>query len=109
MLELTSGITSYEALTVLLLHSDSLNVVHSEKWQTFHSKIYQFVGSDKGLLIVGSQNLTYGGLWSNFESSLLIPVLGSSEGGLAVQKGVDEVNWWIGLTWELFYADQEAG
>ena len=85
------GGTSYEALTVLLLHSDSLNVVHSEKWQTFHSKIYQFVGSEKGLLIVGSQNLTYGGLWTNFESSLLIPVLGSSEGGLAVQKGVDEL------------------
>ena len=84
------GGTSYEALTALLLHTDSLNVVHSEKWQTFHSKIYQFVGNDKGLVIVGSQNLTGGGLWTNFESSVLIPVLGSSESGLALQKGVDD-------------------
>ncbi len=82
--------TSYEALTALLLHTDSLNVVQSEKWQTFHSKIYQFVGSDKGLVIVGSQNLTGGGLWTNFESSVLIPVLGSSESAKALQKGVDD-------------------
>lgn len=82
------GGTSYEALTALLLHTDTLNIVHSEKWQTFHSKIYQFVGTDKGLVIVGSQNLTGGGLWTNFESSVLIPVLGPSESGKALQIGV---------------------
>lgn len=84
------GGTSYEALTALLLHTDSLNVVHSENWQTFHTKIYQFVGSEKGLVIVGSQNLTGGGLWTNFESSVLIPVLGSNVSGIAIQKGVDD-------------------
>jgi HKD family nuclease len=84
------GGTSYEALTALLLHTDSLNVVHAEKWQTFHPKIYQFVGSDKGLVIVGSQNLTAGGLWTNFESSVLIPVLGSTASEMAIQKGVDD-------------------
>lgn len=72
------GGTSYEALTALLLHTDSLNVVHSEKGQTFHAKIYQFVGKDKGLVVVGSHNLTGGGLWTNFESSVLIPVGGPS-------------------------------
>lgn len=72
------GGTSYEALTALLLHTDSLNVVHSENGQTFHAKIYQFVGKDKGLVVVGSHNLTGGGLWTNFESSLLIPVGGLS-------------------------------
>lgn len=72
------GGTSYEALTALLLHTDSLNVVHSEKGQTFHAKIYQFVGKDKGLVVVGSHNLTGGGLWTNFESSILIPVGGPS-------------------------------
>lgn len=68
------GGTSYEALTALLLHTDSLNVVHSEKGQTFHAKIYQFVGKEKGLVVVGSHNLTGGGLWTNFESSILIPM-----------------------------------
>ena len=84
------GGTSYEALTALLLHTDSLHVVHAEKWQTFHPKIYQFVGSDKGLVIVGSQNLTAGGLWTNFESSVLIPVRGSIASEMAIQKGVDD-------------------
>ena len=72
------GGTSYEALTALQLHTDSLNVVHSERGQTFHAKIYQFIGKDKGLVVVGSHNLTGGGLWTNFESSVLIPVDGTS-------------------------------
>ena len=46
------GGTSYEALTVLLLHTDSLNVVHSERGQTFHSKIYQFSGDNNGLCLL---------------------------------------------------------
>lgn len=68
------GVTSYEALTALLLCTDSLNVVHSEKGQTFHTKIYQFEGKEKGIIIVGSHNLTGGGLWTNFENSALIAV-----------------------------------
>ncbi len=63
------GVTSYEALTALLLCTDSLNVVHSEKGQTFHTKIYQFLGEEKGIIVIGSHNLTGGGLWTNFESS----------------------------------------
>lgn len=83
------GGTSYEALTVLLRHTDSLNVVHSEKGQTFHTKIYQFLGKDKGLVVVGSHNLTGGGLWTNFESSILIPVDSSGSNDKFVLKGVD--------------------
>lgn len=71
------GGTSYEALTALLLHTNSLNVVHSENGQTFHPKIYQFLGEDKGLIVVGSHNLTAGGLWTNFESSVFIPLDGA--------------------------------
>lgn len=84
------GGTSHEALTALLLHTDSLHVVHSEKWQTFHAKIYYFVGNDKSLAIVGSHNLTSGGLWTNFESSALISVDRSIGNDLEVQKGVDD-------------------
>lgn len=72
------GGTSYEALVALLLHTDSLNIVHSENSQTFHPKIYQFLGKDKGLIVIGSHNLTAGGLWTNFESSVLIPLDGAS-------------------------------
>lgn len=84
------GGTSYEALTALLLHTNTLNVVHSEKGQTFHTKIYQFLGKNKGLIVVGSHNLTGGGLWSNFESSVLIPIDGSSTNEMGILRRLDD-------------------
>ena len=84
------GGTSYEALTALFLHTDSLNVVHSERDQTFHSKIYHFLGDNSGLLVVGSHNLTAGGLWTNFESSVHIPISGDSIGEAQISKEVSE-------------------
>jgi HKD family nuclease len=84
------GVTSYEALTALLLNTDSLNVVHSEKAQTFHAKIYQFLGEDKGLIVVGSHNLTGGGLWTNFESSVLIPIDKSSANQIQILQDMDD-------------------
>lgn len=65
------GGTSYEALTNLLLLVDDLWIVHSENGQTFHPKIYDFVGEKSAMLVVGSNNLTGGGLWTNFESSAI--------------------------------------
>lgn len=82
--------TSYEALTTLLPRVDSLHIVHSEKWQTFHTKIYNFVADDKSLVVIGSHNLTTGGLWTNFESSALIPVSLGNQLGSTLQDGVDE-------------------
>lgn len=90
------GGTSYEALAALLLHTDSLNVVHSEKGQTFHAKIYQLSGREKGLIIVGSHNLTAGGLWTNFESSAIIPIKNSSANVSNILKELD--NYIEGLT-----------
>ena len=80
------GGTSYEALTTLRLHTDSLNVIHSERGQTFHSKIYQFSGEKSGLLVVGSHNLTAGGLWMNFESSVHIPIDGEKAAEAKMSK-----------------------
>lgn len=82
------GVTSYDALTTLLLHTDSLNIVHSHNQnQTFHPKIYQFLGNKKGLMVVGSHNLTGGGLWTNFESSVLIPL--NEMGNNTLVKGME--------------------
>lgn len=64
--------TTYEALTALLPRTTSLYIIHAETEQTFHSKIYNFTSGDKNLLIVGSNNLTGGGLWTNMESSLIV-------------------------------------
>lgn len=84
------GGTSYEALSALLIHTDSLNIVHSEKGQTFHAKIYQFLGAKKSLVVVGSHNLTGGGLWSNFESSVIIAVDNSHSNNSPILNGVVE-------------------
>ena len=82
------GVTSYDALTALLLNTDSLNVVHSQNQnQTFHPKIYQFLGKEKGLMVVGSHNLTGGGLWTNFESSMFIPL--NEMGNNTLVKGAE--------------------
>ena len=53
------GVTSYEALTALLLCTDTLSVVHSEKSQTFHPKIYQFIGKEKGIYFELKQPETF--------------------------------------------------
>ncbi|MGS7254875.1 hypothetical protein [Enterobacter hormaechei] len=84
------GGTSYEALTALLLNTDSLNVIHAEKAQTFHSKIYQFLGNSKSLIVVGSHNLTGGGLWTNFESSVHIAIDGTNENEGEIVSGLEK-------------------
>lgn len=84
------GGTSYEALTALLIYTDSLNIVHSERGQTFHPKIYQFSGEKRGVVVIGSHNLTGGGLWTNFESSLIIPVENSIADATQLSNGLDQ-------------------
>lgn len=84
------GVTSYEALNALLLCTDSLNVVHSEKSQTFHPKIYQFLGEKMVMIVIGSHNLTGGGLWTNFESSAHISLDKSNPDDIEVLKVQEE-------------------
>lgn len=63
--------TSYEALLNLYALCDELYVIHSENFSvTYHSKIYLLENDDKAWCAVGSNNLTGGGLWTNFESCL---------------------------------------
>lgn len=64
--------TSYEALTTLFTLADNLFVVHTESNQTFHPKVYEFTGLTKSVLIIGSNNMTAGGLWTNFETCAVI-------------------------------------
>ncbi len=61
--------TSYEALLNLYSLCDELYVIHSESFSTtYHSKIYLLQKDDMAWCAVGSNNLTGGGLWTNFES-----------------------------------------
>lgn len=64
--------TSSDALVELLPLVDALYVVHVRGNQTFHPKIYQFDNGHEITVVVGSNNLTVGGLWRNFESSAIV-------------------------------------
>jgi HKD family nuclease len=46
-------------------------IFHNENNSTFHPKVYLFKSEDKADLVVGSGNLTEGGLFTNYEASLL--------------------------------------
>jgi len=73
--------TSYEAVLNLFELCDELYIVHSESGATtFHSKVYM-LSSDSGekWMAVGSNNLTGGGLWTNFESATCFDVDASLE------------------------------
>ena len=41
-------------------------------------------------MVIGSHNLTAGGLWTNFGAQVLIPVVGSEANEGALLKGLDE-------------------
>lgn len=63
--------TSQQGLALLLPLCDEIFVFHSESMtQTFHPKIYIFEKTDiSALVFVGSNNLTAGGLYSNYEAT----------------------------------------
>lgn len=61
--------TSYEALLNLFSLCSELYVIHSENFSTtYHSKIYLMENASTAWCAIGSNNLTGGGLWTNFES-----------------------------------------
>lgn len=63
------GGTSKEVLERLLgWGCESFVIHHSNPRHTFHPKIFHFEFEDEAHLIVGSNNLTDGGLFSNFEA-----------------------------------------
>lgn len=60
--------TSYEALKSLQSMCDKLYVFHSENMmQTFHPKMYSFLNDESCWYAIGSNNMTAGGLFSNYE------------------------------------------
>jgi HKD family nuclease len=67
--------TSLEGLQDLL-HSTpngQVWIYHNNGPYTFHPKVYLFKNNDRADLLVGSGNLTEGGLFTNYESSELRP------------------------------------
>lgn len=73
--------TSYEALVNLFNTVDNLYVIHDNNSSaTFHSKVYYLSSSTiNDWLAVGSNNLTCGGLWTNYENALYFDVTANDQ------------------------------
>ena len=99
-------ITSYEALIYLQKYTNSLNIIHNENGQTFHPKIYYFIGKNKILIIVGSNNLTSGGLWTNFESSICMEI-DCNKDTKKTKESIDEYFSWLISSNNSFYQINE--
>jgi hypothetical protein len=64
--------TTLEGLLRLLDGTERLHVLYQHPAMTFHPKAYCFDDASLGTLIVGSSNLTVGGLDTNFEASVVL-------------------------------------
>jgi hypothetical protein len=71
----------------------SVHVFHDNSWRTFHPKIYLGVGADRARLLVGSNNLTAGGVFFNYEAALECVLSLPADQGLidAVRAYVDRL------------------
>ena len=84
--------TSYEALLNLFELCDDLYVIHSESsTMTFHSKVYMLTNNEDCVWIsVGSNNLTGGGLWSNFESAVYFDATADDDSTVSINSLVEQ-------------------
>jgi HKD family nuclease len=83
--------TSPEVLT-LLQNVDGVRIMPDNKISgTFHPKIYCFIKGKKCHVIIGSSNLTKGGICNNQEASILIE--GNAEDEV-IQESLEIIDYW---------------
>lgn len=82
--------TTYDALHILNTIVDELYVFHSESFsQTFHVKCYWLTGTNKTWYAIGSNNLTAGGLFSNYEMCVAKQV--SGEDSIQIVRNLETI------------------
>jgi len=87
--------TSRQALGHLLEMGVNLYVFHEDNSRTFHPKLYLFMRDGReGVALIGSNNLTYGGLYGNFEFGARLDLdLTLKEDEQLFGEMVDSVGW----------------
>lgn len=76
--------TSKEALEEILALNINSYVFYQKEQPVFHPKIYLFEGANEFKIIIGSSNLTRGGLFTNVESSVLVEFDSTDKVGLSL-------------------------
>ena len=70
ILGIDEGVATKAGLMMAIELADEAFVFHDPGVRTFHPKVYLGTGADRARLLVGSSNVTAGGLFSNYEASL---------------------------------------
>ncbi len=70
ILGIDEGIATVPGLQMAIELADEAFVFHDRGARTFHPKLYLAEGEMRAVLLVGSSNVTAGGLFSNYEASL---------------------------------------
>jgi hypothetical protein len=69
------GGATEEGLRLAMEVFDRVHVFHDPGPRTFHPKVYVAEGDSVATAIIGSSNLTKGGMYTNYEASLLIELV----------------------------------
>lgn len=67
---ISEGGATRQGLELALELATEVYVFHDPTGRTFHPKVYLATGPQRGLLLVGSHNLTAGGLYYNYEAGI---------------------------------------
>ncbi len=84
---ISEGGASKQGLELALEMADRVDIFHDPSGRTFHPKVYMLRSTSSNCLFVGSNNMTAGGLFRNYEAGIII-----SDGPESIY---DEVDQWI--------------
>src|SRR5271157_155455 len=91
--------SSFEGLSALLGATrgrGAIWVFHNENLSTFHPKVYLFKNRSRADVVVGSGNLTSGGLFTNYEASLALSLDLADERDRSLLESLEQVlDLWI--------------
>lgn len=82
------GGATREGLHLSLEVFDQVSIYHDPGARTFHPKIYAVESDESAVLIVGSGNLTKGGLFTNYEGALVLDAKRANSGEWRVRDDV---------------------
>jgi hypothetical protein len=101
VLGLSEGGATRQGLEEALDSADSVHLFHDISGRTFHPKVYLAETADSTNLLVGSNNLTAGGVYFNYEAAISVRVLADDLGASAVMT---QTHAWF----DRLLADQEC-
>ena len=70
---------------------DQVHIIHDPLGRTFHPKIYLAKGSDQAEVLIGSNNLTAGGLYYNYEAGTILQLDLSDADDRAFCNSVEDI------------------